>query len=177
MTTRRGGARSPQEMSAGVIAIAALTMCASFTLPAAAPRVQAPATPNAMARMAGEPSAVVFTPGVFARFPEPLRQAKVDFSERLATGAPVRALQGWYFGAGCSARGCGEDEAAWVLDAGGRSAAAVIMFARVDPGMSGVHERFLVFGATAPALPAPLAAWARERGLTAANSLVVGASR
>ena len=124
---------------------------------------------HTLAPMAGKYSDYIVTPAIFELMPTTLQAQKAKLMEQLVVIVPIDSDDRYYFGSGCKAHFCTQDEAAWVIDKStGRGAAVIMEYVPERSGMD-AHELFHLYGTTIDHLPQPLAAWANERGMTEAN--------
>jgi hypothetical protein len=99
--------------------------------------------------------------------PGALKAVKEDFATRLSAVSPiVETEDGYYFGSGCAAHECGENEAAWVINkTTGKGAAIIMRSIPAIPGGTAAHENFELYGT----IPTPLMDWAVEHRMTEGN--------
>jgi hypothetical protein len=115
----------------------------------------------------------VLTPEVFNFMPESLKAAKEDFATRLSFVVPiVETEDGFFFGTGCAAHECGQNETAWVINKTTHKSAAIIMKYIPASSTMAAYENFELYG-TADGIPTPLAAWAVQQGMTEGNAVEV----
>ena len=122
-----------------------------------------------LAVLNGKYSDYILTPAIFELMPKSLQAAKVDFSARLGVIIPIDSDGNYYFGSGCKAHFCTEDETAWVIDkTTGEGAAAIMEYMPERNGMD-AYELFHLYGTTLDHLPQPLADWAAQHNMNEAN--------
>jgi hypothetical protein len=113
----------------------------------------------------------VLNQAVFDYMPASLKAVKEDFATRLSVVTPiVETEDGYYFGKGCAAHECGENEAAWVINkTTGKSAAIIMRYVPARPEIA-AHENFELYRtAGLDSIPTPLTDWAVQHGMTEGN--------
>jgi len=178
----RGGAGAANVSSNIVSTPATAPPVATGPTPAVAP--SPPATsPAQLAALNNQYSDAVLKAPYIDLFPAALtsdRTNLANFTGRLQTVVPIELQGGYYFGTGCASHDCGfpGNNAAYAIDSQTGVAAVVIMItdwssAPVGPSSGPPPPppptTFQVFGAQPNGLPPPLAGWAAQNGMTAAN--------
>jgi len=105
---------------------------------------------------------------VFSCFPKTLQKDKARFAKRLEVVVPVKRDGDFWFGSGCTAHECGDEEAAWAIDGDKAKGYAIILYST-----SRVGKSFQIYGGEPNELPPPLLSWALERGMNDFNSAVI----
>jgi hypothetical protein len=106
---------------------------------------------------------------IFEMMPASLRAAKADFAARLETVVPIESDERYFFGSGCKAHECTENEAAWVIDRTTGKGTAVIMKEEPANVAMPAHLDFHVYGTISGEIPRPLLEWAEQNGMTKMN--------
>jgi len=125
---------------------------------------------NRFAILEGKYADFVLDPKIFGSFSQTLVRDKKSFVERLQVIGPIKHIGSIYFGSGCMAHNCTLQDAAWTIDESSGVGKAIVLQTYDAQGAMPQNRVFRLYGASsADELPAPLAEWAQQEGMTAMN--------
>ncbi|MGA2671953.1 MAG: hypothetical protein ABSE99_01885 [Terracidiphilus sp.] len=122
-----------------------------------------------LAILNGKYSDYIVSSDFFEMMPASLKEAKVDFVTRLNVASPIESDADYFFGSGCKAHECGENEAAWAIDKTTGKGTAVIMKNEPANAEMSADLYFRVYGINDGEFPRPLLEWAEQKGMTKMN--------